>query len=227
MIQMMVRKVSQSGRLVPAGSGAGFPLGPFAGLAAAANSRIPGVTHLLRIRITTTVMATLMALLLLGCDRSTSGEPAGNRVQDQAGAAFDLHDKWSDTRPGINLHHIFLGEINRRGKPTGFHSRPAGQDPEAARVVRIQGKPNRQGVYTAQVEIYDPDNNQWKQKFSSLFPDSLSYRQVVDAILHAYDNRDKGKNQPWAGPSGLGFEIQGYTNNNGSINTAFPIYVRN
>ena len=52
----------------------------------------------------------------------------------------------------VNVTHIFAGEINKRGKPTGFHSRPGGQDPATARLVRIVDRPNRAGVYTAEVE---------------------------------------------------------------------------
>ncbi len=33
---------------------------------------------------------------------------------------------WSRTSPPINLTHIFEGEINKRGKPVGYHARPGG-----------------------------------------------------------------------------------------------------
>lgn len=134
-------------------------------------------------------------------------------------------DKWSSTQPNINLQHIFHGEINRSGEPTGYHSRPGGIDADSARVVSIRDTPNRLGVYTATIEVRD--GSQWKQKFSSFFPDAFSGTEVVTAILHAYEHREKGRNQPWQGPSGHGFQIQGYTSSRGGINTAFPVYVRN
>jgi len=132
--------------------------------------------------------------------------------------------KWSDTSPNINMHHIFDGEINRRNKPTGFHSRPNGQDPANARVVRIKDKPNRYGVYTADIEVLD--GTQWKRKFSSFFPDELSHDEVLDVILHAYNNSDNKDAAPWEGPSGAGYRVQGYTSRQGGINTAFPIFTR-
>ncbi|MEM7219039.1 MAG: EndoU domain-containing protein [Pseudomonadota bacterium] len=132
---------------------------------------------------------------------------------------------WSSTRPEINLRHVFEGEINRRDAPTGFHARPGGVDPAGARVVRIKDRPNRAGVYTADVEVRD--GRQWKSKFSSFFPDSLSQQQVIDVILHAYRNSRDPQRQPWTGPSGLGFQVQGYTTSRGGINTAFPVYNRN
>lgn len=131
---------------------------------------------------------------------------------------------WSDTSPKINLRHVFEGEINRKGKPVGYHSRPGGIDPSTARVKQIKSGPNRAGIYTATIEIRD--GNQWKEKFSSFFPDSMNDSEVIDAILHAYTNSKDPKKQPWSGPSGLGFNIQGYTLSRGDINTAFPVYVR-
>ena len=131
---------------------------------------------------------------------------------------------WSDTHPSINLKHIFHGEINKKGKPVGFHSRPQGKSPENATVVEVKDGPNKDGVYTANIKIRD--GHLWKSKFSSFFPDSLSKKRVVQLILHAYKNSANSKRQPWKGPSGLGFDIQGYTLRNGNINTAFPIYKR-
>ncbi|MFK7916389.1 MAG: EndoU domain-containing protein, partial [Pseudomonadales bacterium] len=124
--------------------------------------------------------------------------------------------------PEINLWHVFEGEINRKGKPTGFHARPGGQDPANARVKSIKDRPNRAGVYTANIEVRD--GGQWKGKFSSFFPDSMSQQEVVNVILHAYRNSKDPRKQPWSGPSGLGFQIQGYTTSRGGINTAFPVY---
>lgn len=142
-----------------------------------------------------------------------------------ASSAVGEGKKWSDTQPEINLPHIFDGEINRSGKPVGFHSRPGGQDPATARIKSIQSKPNSAGVYTATIEIRD--GNQWKNKFSSFFPDSLSRQEVVEVILHAYHNSKSPQKQPWSGPSGMGFQVQGYTTSRGGINTAFPVYTNN
>lgn len=131
---------------------------------------------------------------------------------------------WSDTSPKINQRHVFEGEINRRDKPVGFHARPGGRDPVNARVVEIKSGPNRAGVYTATIAIRD--GQQWKEKFSSFFPDNMSVSDVNTAILHAFKNSKNPSKQPWSGPSGLGFEIQGYTASRGDINTAFPVFVR-
>lgn len=157
---------------------------------------------------------------------SSDASPSAGSTGKSASADPYVHSdrQWSSTQPNINLWHIFHGEINRSGKPTGYHSRPGGIDADNARVVAIRDTPNRAGVYTATIEIRD--GGQWKQKFSSFFPDTMSGTAVVDAILHAYENREKGRDQPWQGPSGHGFQIQGYSSSRGGINTAFPVYVR-
>jgi len=160
-----------------------------------------------------------------GDTSSLSGNQSNqsNQNQNNAKQAHASTEKWSSTNPEINLWHVFDGEINRSGKPTGYHSRPGGVDATNARLVSIKDQPNRAGVYTANIEVKDGD--QWKSKFSSFFPDSMSQQEVIDAILHAFSKSNK--QQKWEGPSGLGFTIQGYTTNKGGINTAFPVYRRN
>ncbi len=138
--------------------------------------------------------------------------------------AYSPGSKWSKTSPAVNLHHVFEGEINRKGKPVGYHSRPGGQDPEGAKLVKMRDKPNKAGVYTAIIAVRDQGD--WKEKFSSFFPDDMSQQEVVDAVLNAYRKSSDKKKQPWQGPSGLGFDIQGYTLSKGDINTAFPVYRR-
>jgi hypothetical protein len=131
-------------------------------------------------------------------------------------------EEWSRTSPPVNLTHIFEGEINRRGKPVGFHSRPGGQDPENARVTRIVERPNRAGVYTAEVEIRS--NSGWLAKRSTLYPDRMDRAAVIRAVLNAFQDRE-GNGEKFRGPSGQGFTIEGYFQG-GRINTAYPIYNR-
>jgi len=151
---------------------------------------------------------------------------SGNSLSGGQKTQHSSGPKWSSTSPEINLWHVFDGEINRRGDPVGYHSRPGGVDAPNSRVVSIKDKANSHGVYTANIEIRD--GQQWKSKFSSFFPDDMSKQEVIDVILQAYKNsNNKGEpNARWQGPSGLGFTVQGYTSSKGGINTAFPLYVR-
>ena len=45
-------------------------------------------------------------------------------------AGFADDKVFSHTNPKINLTHIFEGEINKSGKPVGFHARHLSKDPE-------------------------------------------------------------------------------------------------
>jgi hypothetical protein len=141
------------------------------------------------------------------------------------GGAFarSTREDWSRTSPPVNLTHIFEGQINKRGKPVGFHSRPGGRDPENARVVRVVDRPNQVGVYTAEVEIRS--GTRWLEKRSTFYPDRMDRAAVVQAILNAFNNRTSGKSEKFRGPSGRGFTIEGYYQN-GRINTAYPIFAR-
>jgi len=140
---------------------------------------------------------------------------------------------WSNTSPKLNLSHVFEGEINKRGKPVGYHARFQGQDPERAMVLKIISGPNQAGVYTGSVEILDVQKNRWKRKsFSSFFPDNLSRIDVQTLILKAYGLSKVGQRGKWRGMSALGFSIEGWlcpkggrpSCPEGAINTAYPIY---
>jgi hypothetical protein len=132
--------------------------------------------------------------------------------------------QWSATDPPINETHLFSGEINKRGRPVGFHARPAGKDPANARVVTIDRGPNRFGIYEARVEIRKSFFGKWLSKRSTMFPDTMSRQAVIDAIVHAYRNRATEDSAKFRGPSGLGFTVEGYLLQDGRINTAYPIF---
>ena len=131
--------------------------------------------------------------------------------------------RWSRTSPAVNETHLFQGEINKRGKPVGFHSRPGGRDPQTARLVQIVERPNRRGVYTAEVEIRNGEGR-WFRKRSTFFPNGMDRAAVIAAVLNAYKNRGPGGGEKFRGPSGKGFTIEGWLLDDGRINTAWPVY---
>jgi hypothetical protein len=159
----------------------------------------------------------LMVLLLTG------GEAWPRSHRSRQGSGGRTAEEWSPTSPPVNVTHIFEGEINSRGKPVGFHSRPGGRDPEGARLVRVVDRPNRAGVYNAEVEIRS--GSDWLPKRSTLYPDRLDRNAVILAVLHAFAGRTTGDAEKFRGPSRLGFTIEGYYQN-GRINTAYPIFAR-
>ena len=167
-----------------------------------------------RLLWTTVALALVIALLAGGEGWSRSRRPGRSRRPAE---------EWSRTSPPVNVTHVFEGEVNSRGKPVGFHSRPGGRDPQGARLVRVVDRPNRTGVYTAEVEIRS--GSDWLPKRSTLYPDRLSRDAVIQAVLHAFAGRTTGGSERFRGPSGQGFTIEGYYQN-GRINTAYPIFTR-
>ncbi|WP_169568959.1 EndoU domain-containing protein [Sneathiella limimaris] len=142
----------------------------------------------------------------------------------QFAASAQEAPRWSDTHPQINLTHIFEGEINKRGKATGFHHVSNPEEPQKARIQKILSGPNRLGIYTAIVEIFGPADKLWKSKFSSMFPNDVSKPTIVGLILKAFQDSEKRNAGKWRGKSGAGYFIEGYLLPNGKIVTAYPIY---
>jgi hypothetical protein len=166
-----------------------------------------------------------IVLVLLLAAFLPPGEASRSRSHHGGGGRERV--EWNSTDPPVNVSHIFEGQINKRGKPVGFHARPGGRNPANARVVRILDGPNRAGVYTADVEIRDGghDGGQWLGKNSTFYPDAMSREEVIEAVLHAFRSRTSGSSEKFRGPSGHGFTIEGYFQN-GRINTAYPIFQR-
>lgn len=137
---------------------------------------------------------------------------------------------WSNTNPPINETHIFSGQVKTDNsgnfiKVVGFHSTAAPATPVVGVVLAVQDKPNGVGVYTATVQI--TAGGKKGTKFSSMYPSSMSKDDVLQAVLYAYNNKTSFSGTKFSGPSGKGFDIEGYlTPDYKNINTAYPIYVK-
>ena len=128
--------------------------------------------------------------------------------------------------PPINAEHIFHGEINRRSMAVGFHHAASMGSESYARITSMVSPPNAQGVFVANVEVFDRISGVWiaKRSPSSFFPDSWSRTQVMAEIKSAYGNQTVQRGNYFQGTSTSGVEIGGYLDSSGKINTAFPIY---
>lgn len=106
----------------------------------------------------------------------------------------------SRANPWINRHHVYCGDINRRGKAVGYHYREDGQDPRAGpgdnnpAAARITGAVKPQAgaegwrVYRGEgIEIWDDRSERYVRKrgFSTFFPDRCSPAEVLASIRHA------------------------------------------
>jgi hypothetical protein len=128
----------------------------------------------------------------------------------------------------INQTHLFQGEINRKGLAVGYHHRTDGKDFVNAKLVKITGLPNSQGIYTGRVEIRNPTTGKWVSKLSSstFFPDRWSQAQVLAEIRGAFATVNPPK-EFWQGTSPSGIRIEGYYSKvTNTISTAYPVYRR-
>ncbi len=149
---------------------------------------------------------------------------------DATSKALLRGEKFSEGQPPVDLQHVFLGEVGKKGGvdvAKGFHHAPTDNVHANARVVAGKvSSPNAQGVYEATVKISQPGTNTAYAKNSTMFPDSMSRDDVVKSIQHAYEHATETSGNKFVGPSGYGFDVKGYTSGTGAslhIRTAYPV----
>jgi|GEM_PF-438544 len=160
-----------------------------------------------------------------------------NLAQAQTNCARLPH--WSSTRPQISQTHVFCGEWNsRKGRPAGFHSRPAGRNPATVENFRIENPPDARGIYDGRWSYV---GHPTPPKFSTMFPDACSRTQVLNSIFYAVTHPTRcpsgapgwsgcGPNKPASGTgdyceadNGARFAIAFAPIRKGRVNTAFPL----
>ena len=137
---------------------------------------------------------------------------------------FYVYQKNSEV-PKFDFRHIIDGEITKNGKGSaGGHK--VGENVRVTRIFKISDK---NGVYQAKVEIYNPTKNIWQEKGAktTMFPDDWSIEKTKWEINGAWNSSDfridvTEKGIGWEGTSPSGIKIEGYLNNKG--NTAYPVY---
>lgn len=136
--------------------------------------------------------------------------------------------QWSASVPPVNLRHVFCGEVNRRGRAVGYHALGGAREPGEARIAAVTAPPDANRVYAARIclEPEAPPSAAGPPlcKLSTLFPDDWSEAEVLAAILNAYRRGAVDGRGKWRGPSGRGFDIEGWLlPGEERINTAWPL----
>ena len=147
----------------------------------------------------------------------------------------DSNFEWSPTKPPVNVRHVFCGEFNSSGKPTGVHSTAI---VNTSAIVLGVDKPVDLGNGIFNATVHFSNNGIKSQKISTFFPLTCGEAQITKSIAYAANNQT-GPAVPWGvlGPSApqandnaycLGSNGQpitirmGLINNNTQVNTAFP-----
>lgn len=143
---------------------------------------------------------------------------------------------WGDsaTVPVVNQKHVFCGEINKKGKAVGFHSRPGGTLPATVQVTddTVIAPTTSTGIYEmTKFDILDGNQGPASKTRSTMFPDSCSHEQVLAAIVNAASGNttDTGKFTGSSGSEctvgGKAFAIEGWLLD-GKVNTAYPSAIK-
>lgn len=112
----------------------------------------------------------------------------------------------------FDMNHVLAGEVNARGKATGYHAEFAADG--AARI-----KPgadityHANGTYEAPVQIWDSSKNQWidKKNISTFFPPSWSQARIEYEVSEAFKSMQMLDATKWRGTSPSGLVIEGFT----------------
>jgi hypothetical protein len=165
------------------------------------------------------------------------------------GASAQINNCWMPVSPGppaVNDAHIFCGEIRQNAagvfRAVGFHSRPNGINPLTAagpgvpiitndNNVNLHPPGAPAGIYKIiQFDITQAGVTRTKAQ-STMFPDACGMAAVLAAIRNAAGAAPLGANAQFHGMSGPGclaggaqFNIVGFTDANGVIDSAYPNY---
>jgi len=157
------------------------------------------------------------------------------------GIDCDTLAPWSTGEPQVNLHHVFCGEINKKGRAVGYHANPQGNTPSTY-VKHLSGDAkNSAGVYVWDNISLKIDGKEVRKSLSSMFPEHCSQTQIVASIQYSSAHSTSCSSPRWAScgasaPTNSNTPSQyclGADNNtftiatalsHNKINTGFPIY---
>jgi filamentous hemagglutinin len=113
----------------------------------------------------------------------------------------------------FDMDHVLEGEINSKGKATGYHAELAADG--ASRIKPgAEVKYNDNGTYEAPVQIWDESKRTWIDKpgqGSTFFPPSWSQARIDYEASEAFKSKQMLDATKWRGTSPSGVVIEGFT----------------
>lgn len=134
--------------------------------------------------------------------------------------------KQNSVYPNFDFDHVIGGDVSKNGKKvTGGHSLTKGD----VRISEIIDKADINGIYNAEVEIYNPKTQKWEIKKSNttMFPKDWSENRIKEEIRSAWNSSNfkvtiTNRGKEWSGTADSGIKIKGFINKDKT--TAFPEY---
>jgi hypothetical protein len=122
----------------------------------------------------------------------------------------------------FDMAHVLTGEINDRGKATGYHAEIAANG-EARITPGATIVQNANGTYQAPVQIWDGAKMEWvsKKSNSTFFPPSWSEARITYEVTEAFKNKVMDTGQKWTAITPSGITIEGFINTKRT--TFYPI----
>ena len=118
------------------------------------------------------------------------------------------------------IEHIFNGEVNKKGRGTGYHY--DGIEGSPGKIIDgTRGTPNEFGIYEGKVEVNGVAKTANKG-ISTFFPEEMTPQQVVDTINEAYDTKVLRISNQYQGIAKNGMKVNMYLDSNSKIISAFP-----
>jgi hypothetical protein len=118
------------------------------------------------------------------------------------------------------IEHIFNGEVNKKGRGTGYHY--DGIEGSPGKIIDgTRGMPNEFGIYEGKVEVNRVAKTANKG-ISTFFPEEMTPQQVVDTINEAYDTKVLRISNQYQGIAKNGMKVNMYLDSNSKIISAFP-----
>lgn len=155
-----------------------------------------------------------------------------SKISNQSKPTFIVNNgtKQKSVYPNFDFDHVIGGDVSKNGKKvTGGHSLVKGD----VRISKVIDKPDINGVYNAEVEIYNPVTQKWELKITktenrnTMFPFNWTEERIKSEIRSAWDSKEfrvitNARGKSWQGTSESGIKIEGYINPDKT--TAYPIY---
>jgi hypothetical protein len=129
----------------------------------------------------------------------------------------------------IDERHIAYGNVNTskqtsERRATGHHLE---NSTESSRIVKgTRSSEDRNGVYTAHVEIRDSKSGLWvsKKEVSTFFPKHFSIADIRRAIGEAFANATPRSDGYWEGTTARGMRLKLGVDESRRVRTAYPIF---
>jgi hypothetical protein len=118
------------------------------------------------------------------------------------------------------IQHANYGKIDRNGI-LGIHL----YNPDKIKIIKIIKNKNLQGIWEAEIEVYNPNSKKWikKAKPTTFFPENWNLQRLILECRRAFDERIEVTDTKYIGYTHSGIPVT-LIFEDGVLKTIYPIY---